>query len=100
MAAFSVFFMQSASFCPIRVLSSRATAALSALSLFGIAQVPSDNRIRDLLRPPWRSCSRCSARLSRGPAGFGSGLDVFRRLGGHVLIALDGTEYHRLREIH
>ena len=28
------------------------------------------------------------------------GLDVFRRLGGHVLIALDGTEYHCSHKIH
>ena len=28
------------------------------------------------------------------------GLDVFRRLGGHVLIALDGTEHHCSRNIH
>jgi hypothetical protein len=31
---------------------------------------------------------------------IGGGLDMFRRLGGHVLIALDGTEYHCSRKIH
>lgn len=28
------------------------------------------------------------------------GLDAFRRLGGHILIALDGTEYHKSYKIH
>jgi hypothetical protein len=32
--------------------------------------------------------------------GMNGGLDKFRRLGGHVLIALDGTEYFGSKKIH
>ena len=31
--------------------------------------------------------------------GVNGGLDKFRRLGGHVLIALDGTEYFNSKKI-
>ncbi len=60
-------------------------------TLFGIEKIPSGNHIRDLLAPvpPERlghASVRCrSRRDSRG------GMKDFERLGGRVLVALDGT---------
>src|SRR3954454_10113879 len=38
--------------------------------------------------------------LRRGGGRTGGGLEAFRQLGGHVLIALDGTEYHVSGKVH
>ena len=38
--------------------------------------------------------------LRRGGGGTGGGLEAFRQLGGHVLITLDGTEYHVSHKVH
>jgi hypothetical protein len=70
-------------------------------SLFGIAKIPSDNHIRDMLDPASPALlhpvfGEAVDQLGR----IDGGLDVFRRLGGRVLIALDGTEYHCSRTIH
>ena len=70
-------------------------------SLFGIAKIPCDNHIRDmldqaapaLLHPVFAETVDQLRRID-------GGLDRFRRLGGRVLIALDGTEYHCSRKIH
>jgi hypothetical protein len=62
--------------------------------LFAIAKIPSDNHIRDLLNPAEPALldpvfAETLAALERRAGG----LARFRRLGDHVLIALDGTEY-------
>ncbi len=69
-------------------------------SLFGMGKIPSDNRIRDMLDPvsPGLLNSvffEVTSRLEQEKEG----LDAFRRLAGHVLIALDGTEYFCSKEI-
>ena len=70
-------------------------------SLSGIPKIPSDNHIRDMLDPAsptllYPAFAEAVTQLGR----IAGGLDVFRRLDRHVLIALDGTEYHCSRNIH
>ena len=95
MAAFSVFFMQSPSFLAHQRQLEEGHGRSNCASLFGIAKIPSDNHIRDMLDP--------AAPALLGPVfaetieqlrQIDGGLDMFRRLDGRVLIALDGTEYH------
>jgi hypothetical protein len=70
-------------------------------TLFDIPKIPTDNQIRDMLDPvePERLYP-----VFAGPVatleGANGGLDPFRRLGGHVLIAPDGTEYFSSKKIH
>jgi hypothetical protein len=95
MAAFSVFFMQSPSFLAHQRRFEEGHGRSNCESLFGISKIPSDNHIRDmldaaspaLLHPVFAEAVDLLERTQ-------GGLDDFRRLGGHVLIALDGTEYH------
>ena len=101
MAAFSVFFMQSPSFLSHQRYFEQGHGRSNCASLFGIAKIPSDNHIRDWLDPASPALllpvfAATVEQLER----IGGGLDMFRRLGGHVLIALDGTEYHCSRKIH
>jgi len=101
MAAFSVFFMQSPSFLAHQRQFELGQGRSNCTSLFGIAKIPSDNHIRDMLDPASPALlhpvfGEAVDQLGR----IDGGLDVFRRLGGRVLIALDGTEYHCSRTIH
>jgi hypothetical protein len=101
MAAFSVFFMQSPSFLAHQRQFEQGHGRSNGASLFGIAKIPSDNHIRDrldpasptLLHPVFADTIEQLRRID-------GGLGVFRRLDGHVLIALDGTEYHCSQNIH
>jgi hypothetical protein len=101
MAAFSVFFMQSPSFLAHQRRLEHGHGRSNCESLFQIARIPSDNHIRDMLDPaePERLhpvFAETVAALERMPGG----LAAFRRLGDHVLIALDGTEYFCSKTIH
>jgi hypothetical protein len=51
MAAFSVFFMQSPSFLAHQRQFEEGHGRSNCTSLFGIAKIPSDNHIRDMLDP-------------------------------------------------
>jgi hypothetical protein len=101
MAAFSVFFLQSPSFLAHQRQFEAGHGHSNATSLFGLAKIPSDNHIRDMLDPaspdllhPVFAAAVDQIRRLDG------GLEVFRRLDGRVLIALDGTAYHCSRKIH
>jgi hypothetical protein len=101
MAAFSVFFMQSPSFLAHQRRFEEGYGRSNCESLFGLSKVPSDNHIRDMLDPASPELLRpvfaeAVEQLARAP----DGLDAFRRLGGHTLIALDGTQYHSSNKIH
>jgi hypothetical protein len=101
MAAFSVFFMQSPSFLAHQRHFAEAHGRSNCASLFGIAKIPSDNHIRDMLDPASPALLQPAfAETVEQLKQINGGLDVFRRLDGHVLIALDGTEYHCSRKIH
>ena len=101
MAAFSVFFMQSPSFLAHQRQFEDGHGRSNCASLFGIAKIPSDNHIRDMLDPASPALLHPVVAETVEQLGrIDGGLEVFRRLGGHVLIALDGTEYHASRKIH
>src|SRR3954462_2575277 len=69
-------------------------------TLFGLDQIPSDNHIRALLDPVSPDHFHpVFAEVVAELEGSG-GLEAFRQLGGHVLIALDGTEYHVSGKVH
>ena len=93
MAAFATFFMQSPSFLARQTALARGRGTSNCQTLFAMARTPCDNHIRTMLDavPPetlFPMFARTLAALEQN-----GGLDSFRRLGGHVLIALDGTEY-------
>jgi len=100
MAAFSVFFMQSPSFLAHQRQFEENHGRSNCASLFGIAKIPSDNHIRDMLDPASPALLHpVFAETVDQLRQIDGGLDVFRRLGGHVLIALDGSEYYSSRKI-
>lgn len=99
LAAFSVFFMQSPSFLAHQRHLEQGQGRSNCRTLLGMTAIPCDNHIRALLDPVepahlHRPFAAALAALERADA-----LAAFRRLGGpgggHVLIALDGTEYFR-----
>ena len=68
-------------------------------NLFCMARIPCDNQTRALLDPVapqhvFPVFADVVAALARS-----DGLTAFQRLGAHVLIALDGTEYHRSAKV-
>jgi len=93
MAAFATFFMQSPSFLARQKALARGRGAANCQTLFAMDKIPSDNHIRTMLdpAPPETLFAMFGATLAA--LEHGGGLAAFRRLDGHVLIALDGTEY-------
>lgn len=101
MAAFSAFFMQCSSFLEHQKQLENDHARSNCQTLFDIPKIPTHNQIRAMLDPAepkllYPVFAEMIATLESIP----DGLDAFRRLGNHVLIALDGTEYHCSEEIH
>jgi len=99
LAAFSVFFTQSPSFLDHQRQLETGHGRSNCQTLFGIDRIPSDNHIRAVLDPVapdhlFPGFGEAVAALERS-----GGIKAFRRLGSHVLIALDGTEYHRSTKI-
>jgi hypothetical protein len=101
MAAFSAFFMQSPSFLDFQRRLENEHARSNCQTLFDIPKIPTDNQIRGMLDPAEPELLHPvfaeSIAILEGVKG---GLDKFQRLGGHVLIALDGTEYFNSNKIH
>lgn len=100
LAAFAVFWTQSPSFLAQQTRMRQVHGHSNAETLFGMARIPSDNHIRDLLDPvppatlfPWfgQIVARLQARDRLAP---------YRVLDGQLLIALDGTQYHHFETIH
>ena len=93
MSGFAVLFLQCPSFLNAQrqMLSRRGRS--NAHTLFGIDDIPCDNHVRKMLDgvPPGHFdpvFHHVHATLERRGA-----LERLRRLGGHLLVALDGTEY-------
>jgi hypothetical protein len=99
LSAFAVFFMQSPSFLAQQQVVQRQHGRNNAQTLFGVAQIPSDNQIRNLLDPllpahlfplfetGWRLLKTTDT------------LSAFQVLQGQYLIALDGTQYFSSRTV-
>jgi len=100
MSAFSVFFMQSPSFLAHQRRLEEGHGRSNCQSLFGMGKIPSDNRIRDMLDPaPPELLNPVFFEITSQLCQAKGGLEAFRRLGDHVFIALDGTEYFCSKEI-
>src|SRR5271163_2061665 len=102
MAAFSVFFMQSPSFLAHQrhLADGYGHGRSNCETLFGMERIPSDNHVRDMLDPMAPECFHALFPRAVKALEAGGGLTAFRRLGDHVLIAFDGTEYHRSTKLH
>ena len=100
MTAFSVFYMQSRSFLSHQRNLETSRGQSNCQTLFGIKQIPTDNHVRNVLDPvpPKHLFPMFGSGLrileKRG------GLSAFRRLGGRLLIAFDGSQYHCSKKIH
>ncbi len=100
LGAFAVFFMQSPSFLAHQQTVQRTHGRNNAQSLFGVAQLPSDNQIRNLLDP--LSPELLFPLFATGwqtleAAGALTAFDAFQQ---NRLIALDGTQYFASRKVH
>jgi hypothetical protein len=102
MAAFSVFFMQSPSFLAHQrqLQEGPGHGRSNCETLFEMAGIPCDNHIRAMLDPVEPKLFFPVFNTAFEAMDECGGLDAFRQLGGHVLIALDGTEYFRSNDIH
>jgi hypothetical protein len=100
MAAFSIFFMQSPSFLAHQRRLLEGQGRSNCQTLFKMAEIPSDNHIRAMLDPVSPTAFHPVFDETVGALEAGNGLKPFRCFGGHVLIALDGTEYHRSTKVH
>ncbi|WP_048710388.1 hypothetical protein [Microvirga massiliensis] len=99
LAAFAVFFAQSPSFLAHKRHLVEWHGHSNAQTLFGMAKIPTDNHIRARLDPITPDhFTPLFAEILTALEQSG-GLTAFRRLDEHVLIALDGTEYHRSTEV-
>lgn len=100
LGAFSVFFMQCESFLEHQRQMQSRRGKDNAQSLFGIAEIPSSAQIRNLLDEVaavglFEVFFQVYAALMRG--GY---LQPYQQWNGHLLVALDGTEYFKSQKIH
>ncbi len=93
LSAFSLFFMQSESFLAYQRELEAGSKTSNCHSLFGMTAIPTDNHIRSMLDPVPPSHLQPAFDQALGVLRQHGGLAPFQRLGGRVLIALDGTEY-------
>ena len=100
LSAFALFFAQSPSFLAYQRQLETGHGRSNCQTLFGISRIPTDNTIRNRLDPV--APEHLFPLFDDGLAALErtDGLSAFQRLGGHALIALDGTEYHRSTKIH
>src|SRR5512135_2569359 len=100
LSAFAVFFMQSPSFLAQQQVVQRREGRNNAQSLFGVAQIPSDNQIRNLLDPlPPERLFPLFETCWQILEATGT-LTAFQVLGQQYLIALDGTQYFSSQTVH
>lgn len=93
MAAFAMFFMQSASFLAFQRMVHKHKHTSNLMTLFGNDKIPSDPHIRSMLDevpPDSLQSSFDDALTTLERAG---GLSHFYRFDNRLLVALDGTEY-------
>lgn len=93
MAAFSTFFMQSPSFLAHQTALERGRGTSNCQTLFAMDKVPTDNHIRSMLDPVPPEMLLPAFDATFAALEKGGGLATFQRLDGHILIAMDGSEY-------
>lgn len=100
LGAFSIFFTQSPSFLYYQKSMAETQGTSNAHTIFGIKEIPTDNHIRDLLDPADPKLifpvfdKILEVLLDSGH------LEDYRTYNGDLLIALDGTWYHKSEKIH
>lgn len=100
LAAFSAFFMQCPSFLAHQRQLEQGHGRSNCQTLFGLQRIPSDNHIRAMLDPVQPALLNPVFATVLDQLQSSGGIDAFRRSDGHVLIALDGTEYFCSNKIH
>ncbi len=100
LSAFSVFFMQSASFLEFQRTLQSAKGCNNASALFGLDHIASDNHIRSLLDPvpPSELSPMYQAILTA--LNSGGHLEAYRSTRHDLLVALDGTQYFSSNRLH
>jgi hypothetical protein len=97
LSAFSVFFLQSPSFLDYQRRMQKERGRNNASSLFGVHQIPSTQQICNLLDPAHLAPVFVDLVGALEEAGE---LAAHRVLGGRLLVALNGTQYHSSEAIH
>ena len=100
MSAFSVFFTQSPSFLAHQRDMQLDKGQSNAERLFELAELPSDNQIRNLLDPVAPGNLESVYRYIFTEIEAGGLLYSYRSYGQQLLIAIDGTEYFSSKKIH
>src|SRR4051795_1639153 len=99
LAAFSVFFMQSPSFLGHQRTLAEGHGRSNCQTLFGMAAIPSDNHIRQMLDGTSPAAFDGLFLKAVESVAAADGLAPFKRLGGRLLVALDGTEHFGSRKL-
>ena len=101
LSAFACFFLQSPSFLAFQRELLVRRGRSNCQTLFGMREIPSDQQIRNLLDGlPQASFLSLFLQVLSALRTQQRSLGLFRRLGGRVLVALDGIEFHKSRKIH
>jgi hypothetical protein len=99
MSAFAMFFMQCESFLDFQRKVEQRERRSNLHTLFGVKAIPTDPHIRSMLDEvdpeSLQACFDDAVRVLDDEGG----LDVFKRLDGRLLVALDGTEYFCSKKI-
>ena len=99
-SAFSVFFMQCASFLEYQRRMQQEQGRNNVQSMFGAHEIPSDNQIRNLLDTvPPQALEPLYDELLEGLMNEGV-IERYRTLQGKVLLALDGVTYFSSTTLH
>jgi len=100
LSAFSLFFMGSPSFLAHQRALADGHGRSNCQTLFRMSAIPSDNYIRLMLDGAEPSAFDGLFYRTLGTLAEHNALEPFQRLGGHILLPLDGTEYFASRKIH
>lgn len=100
LSSFAMFFLQDASLLEFQRRVQDQVQRNNLTSVFGVEQIPSDSRLREVvdqqswepLRGVFRECLR---RAQRSKV-----LESFQYLGGWYLVTLDGSEYFSSKSVH
>ena len=99
LSAFSVFFMGSASFLAHQRALAEGHGRSNCQTLFGISAIPTDNYIRLMLDGASSAAFDQLFFKALDSMAAADALAPFQRLGGRVLVPLDGTEHFASRKI-
>lgn len=100
LSAFSLFFMGSPSFLAHQRTLAEGHGRSNCTTLFGMSAIPSDNYIRLMLDGAAPASFDAVFMKAVAAVAAADALAPFQRLGGRVLVALDGTEHFCSRKIH